>query len=117
MFLAQFPHVHLVAENGLAIYSRSSEDGLQKEWHETTDTPPEEDLEWQSIKASVKEIMADYRWRVNGSEIHDCESLIAWDHRDSDPEWAEKQAQFLASDLQNLVESFSDRVKVSILSA
>eukprot|EP01138_Halocafeteria_seosinensis_P014351 gb/GECG01014652.1/.p1 GENE.gb/GECG01014652.1/~~gb/GECG01014652.1/.p1 ORF type:complete len:1488 (+),score=191.88 gb/GECG01014652.1/:1-4464(+) len=113
MFLAEFPHVHLVAENGVAIYSRSAEDGSKKVWHETTDTPPERDQNWQNIKANVKEIMADYRWRVNGSEIHDCESVIAWDHRDSDPEWAEKQAQFLASDLETLVEAFSDRVKVT----
>lgn len=116
MFLARFPHVHLVAENGVAIYSRDKQDPERKVWHETTQTPVEESSTWQIIKERGTEIMKDYQWRVNGSEVHEFESVLSWDHRNSDPEWAEAQARFLANDLEDMLgELYLEMAKVRIL--
>ncbi len=48
--------------------------------------------------------MTDYAWRVNGSVVREYESLLAWDFRNADPEWAQAQAKFVASDVEAAAE-------------
>jgi trehalose-phosphatase len=76
-------------------------------------TPSSVDVltEWNTVKPRAVAIMNEYQWRVNGSSVRIYESLVAWDFRNADPEWAQAQATHLAEDLESLA---SDAVKVSI---
>jgi trehalose-phosphatase len=67
--------------------------------------------EWADIKRRALGIMEDYQWRVNGSYVKEYDSLVAWDFRLADAEWAAPQAQFLAGDLEAFA---SSAVKVTV---
>ena len=67
--------------------------------------------EWADIKRRALGIMEDYQWRVNGSYVKEYDSLVAWDFRLADAEWAAPQAKFLASDLEAFA---SSAVKVTV---
>jgi len=67
------------------------------------------------VKQRAVSIMTDYVWRVNGSAVLEYDSLVAWDFRNADPEWAVAQAHFVAQDLEQLALSDSPHdVKVTV---
>jgi trehalose-6-phosphatase len=56
--------------------------------------------EWGAVKRCVCTVMADYEGRVNGSVLREYDSLVAWDFRAVDAEWALGQARFLIEDIE-----------------
>jgi trehalose-6-phosphatase len=60
-------------------------------------------VEWEAVKRCVCAVMADYEGRVNGSVLREYESLVAWDFRAVDAEWAVAQARFLAQDCEQAI--------------
>lgn len=71
---------------------------------------------WAEIKKRTTALMTDYAWRVNGSVVREYESIIAWDFRNADPEWAQSQAKFVANDVEALAEECNGTsvIKVTI---
>jgi len=59
--------------------------------------------EWEAVKRCVCVVMAEYEGRVNGSVLREYDSLVAWDFRAVDAEWAVGQARFLVSDLEHAI--------------
>ena len=59
--------------------------------------------EWGAVKRCVCAVMADYEGRVNGSVLREYDSLVAWDFRAVDAEWAQVQARYLAEDLAKAI--------------
>lgn len=60
-------------------------------------------VEWAAVKRCVCAVMADYEGRVNGSVLREYDSLVAWDFRAVDAEWAVAQARFLALDCEQAI--------------
>lgn len=59
--------------------------------------------DWKRVKTCIMNIMNEYMWRVNGSFVREYDSLIAWDFRLADREWAGEQAVFLTKDIQDVL--------------
>lgn len=57
---------------------------------------------WESLKAKAIACMTEYAWRVNGSAVRMYDSLLVWDYRNADAEWAQAQAKFLAEELEEV---------------
>jgi trehalose-6-phosphate synthase/trehalose-6-phosphatase len=68
--------------------------------------PPESDAArlWETLKARASSIATEYAWRVNGSAVRLYDSLLVWDYRNADAEWARAQATFLAGELEAVAE-------------
>ena len=86
-----------------------------RQWVSLSPADAERMAEWQGVKQRAVSIMADYVWRVNGSVVLEYDSLVAWDFRNADPEWAQSQSRFVAQDLEQraLAES-PHNVKVTV---
>lgn len=82
-----------------------------RSWASLTPSDPEKAAEWARVRSRAEELMHDYQWRVNGSVTRVYDSLVAWDFKNTDAEWGQVQAKFLAEDLEALA---SDAVKVSL---
>lgn len=80
-------------------------------WHSLMHSSDADAHEWEHVKERAVSIMTEYTWRVNGSQVRVYDSLVAWDFRHADVEFAGAQAKFVASDCESLS---SYRVKVSL---
>lgn len=95
-----------------ANHSTSSQTpSVSRKWEIINQAEAANMAEWESVKKRAVAIMTEYQWRVNGSVVREYESIVAWDFRNADAEWAQAQATFVASDLENLA---SQHVKVTI---
>ena len=87
----------------------------RRQWESLSPADAARMAAWQGVKQRAVSIMTDYVWRVNGSAVLEYDSLVAWDFRNADPEWAVAQAHFVAQDLEQLALSDSPHdVKVTV---
>ena len=142
LLVAQTPQIGLAAENGMFVshpsYEASAAGATQppecgapaaaegggttaapgaaaRRWVSMSPADAARMAEWQGVKQRAVSVMTDYVWRVNGSAVLEYDSLVAWDFRNADPEWALSQARFLAQDLEQQVLAESPQnVKVTV---
>ena len=140
LLVAQVPQIGLAAENGMFVSHPAPAAGSSatpasltdtaapssaasaataahtRKWASLSPADAERLAEWQGVKQRAVAVMADYVWRVNGSVVLEYDSLVAWDFRNADPEWAQSQARFVAQDLEQLLaaELPHNNVKVSV---
>ena len=87
-----------------------------RKWENSVVSDDTEMSQWLILKERATLLMTDYSWRVNSSVVFSYESLVAWDFKNADPEWANIQAQFVAQELEQIVSELSSEklVKVSV---
>jgi trehalose-phosphatase len=61
--------------------------------------------EWSEAVGISREVMETYRWRVNGSLLRESGAMLTWDYADADPEWGQRQANDLFTELRGLLQS------------
>jgi trehalose-phosphatase len=109
----------IAAENGMFVShpsSYSSSSSSTRKWENSIVSDGTEMSQWHILKERAMVLMTDYSWRVNSSAVFSYESLIAWDFKNADPEWASTQANFVAQELEQIVAELSSEkiVKVSV---
>lgn len=104
----------IAAENGMFVSHPSS--SSTRYWENSVVSDGTEMSQWLILKERATLLMTDYSWRVNSSAVFSYESLVAWDFKNADPEWASIQAQFVAQELEQIVAELSSEklVKVSV---
>jgi trehalose-phosphatase len=85
-----------------------------RRWDNLTAEDSQTVAEWHHVRQQAVQIMSEYEWRVNGSVVREYESLVVWDFKNADAEWAQSQAKFVAADLEGLA---SQNVKVTVRKA
>ena len=130
--LSRLPHIGLACENGMIVSRPLTPPAAQRHaltlpldganalgdekahsrvWVPLTPADAARAAEWAAVRSRAVEIMAEYQWRVNGAVTRVYDSLVAWDFRNADGEWAAAQAKFVAADLEAYA---SKNVKVTI---
>jgi trehalose-phosphatase len=104
----------IAAENGMFVSHPSL--STTRSWDCSLLSDGTEMSQWKVLKERAALLMTDYSWRVNSSAVFSYESLIAWDFKNADPEWASIQARFVAQELEQIVSELSSEklVKVSV---
>jgi trehalose 6-phosphate synthase/phosphatase len=101
--VATVPRLGLAAENGFVVShpaGAAGAAGAARAWESLSPADAERMAGWRAVKQQAVAIMTDYTWRVNGSVVQEYDSMVAWDFRDADSEWASAQARFVAQELE-----------------
>lgn len=97
----------LAAENGFFYRWPDGKEGSETNWQHLIKEAG--DGLWIE---SVRDIMKGYTAKTDGSFIEDRESMIIWNFKDSDPEFASWQSK----ELRNHIETFFSQLQIRMVS-